>query len=146
MSRSWKFGACSPGLTTPRCAIEPTLSAKTTEETTVAMASETQTRASPPAERERVIRTLRAHAAALRALGVAQLWLFGSLARGDAGPDSDVDVLISVPPTRKFSLLDLAEVRLALSDLLGREAGVVIREDLRPRFRDTIADDLIEVF
>ena len=30
--------------------------------------------------------------------------------------------------------------------LLGREAGVAIREDLRPRFRDTIADDLIEIF
>jgi predicted nucleotidyltransferase len=44
------------------------------------------------------------------------------------------------------ALLDLAEVRLALSDLLGRDAGVVIREDLRPRFRDRIADDLVEVF
>ena len=39
MSRSWKFGACSPGLTTPRCAIELTLSAKTTEETTEATAA-----------------------------------------------------------------------------------------------------------
>jgi uncharacterized protein len=98
------------------------------------------------AERERVIRAIRTHEAALRALGVTQLWLFGSLARGDARPDSDVDVLISVPPERKFSLLDLAEVRLELCDLLGREAGVVIREDLRPDFRETIADDLIEVF
>jgi predicted nucleotidyltransferase len=55
-------------------------------------------------------------------------------------------VVIDIAPERRFSLLHLAEVRLALCDLLEREAGVVIREDLRPRFRDTIADDLIEVF
>jgi hypothetical protein len=93
-----------------------------------------------------VIRTIRAHEAELRALGVEKLWLFGSLARGDARPDSDVDVLIDIVPGRRFSLLDLAEVRLALCDLLGRDAGVVIREDLRSGFRDRIADDLIEVF
>jgi hypothetical protein len=98
------------------------------------------------AERERVVRAIRAHEADLRALGVTRLWLFGSVARGDARSDSDVDVLIDIAPGRKFSLLDLAAVRLALCALLGREAGVVIREDLRPRFRDTIADDLIAVF
>jgi predicted nucleotidyltransferase len=54
-----------------------------------------------------------------RALGVTRLWLFGSLARGDARPDSDVDVLSDIIPGRKFSLLDLAEVRIALCDLLG---------------------------
>ncbi|MGH6903349.1 MAG: nucleotidyltransferase family protein [Geminicoccaceae bacterium] len=110
------------------------------------MATDVKAQDAALAERERVIRAIREHEAALRALGVTQLWLFGSLARGDARPDSDVDVLVSVPPARKFSLLDLAEVRLTLCDLLGREAGVAIREDLRPRFRDTIADDLIEVF
>jgi predicted nucleotidyltransferase len=98
------------------------------------------------AERERVIRTIRAHEPALRALGVERLWLFGSLARGDSGPQSDADVLISVPPARKFSLLDLAEVRVELCEVLGRDTDVVIREDAKPRFRDTIADDLVEVF
>jgi uncharacterized protein len=110
------------------------------------MATDVQAPDAALVERERVIRAIRGHEAALRTLGVTRLWLFGSLARGDARPDSDVDVLIDIIPGRKFSLLDLAEVRLALCDLLGREAGVVIREDLRPRFRDTIADDLIEIF
>jgi predicted nucleotidyltransferase len=111
------------------------------------MASEAQTIASVAlAERERVIRALRGHQQKLRALGVARLWLFGSLARGDARPHSDVDVLISVPPSQKFSLLDLAEVRVELSELLGRDTDVVIREDALPRFSETIADDLAEVF
>jgi uncharacterized protein len=98
------------------------------------------------AERERVIRAIRDHEAALRALGVTQLWLFGSLARGDTGRRSDVDVLISVPPGRKFSLLDLAEVRVELCELLGRDTDVVIREDVLPRFWETVRDDLVEVF
>jgi predicted nucleotidyltransferase len=110
------------------------------------MASDLQALDGAHASRDRVIRTIRDHEAELRALGVTKLWLFGSLARGDARPDSDVDVLIDIVSGRKFSLLDLAEVRLALCDLLGRDAGVMIREDLRPRFRDRIADDLVEVF
>ena len=110
------------------------------------MAAETTTLAPGLAERERVIRLIRAHDAGLRALGVARLWLFGSLARGEAGSESDVDVLISVPPGRKFSLFDLGEVRVELCELLGRETDVVIREDTRPRFWETIRDDLIEVF
>ena len=112
----------------------------------LAMASETTIRDPALAERERVLRLIHAHRAELRALGVSRLWLFGSLARGDAGRRSDVDVLISVAPTRKFSLLDLAEVRAELCELLGRDTDVVIREDALPRLWATIRDDLVEVF
>jgi len=113
---------------------------------TLAMASETTTLDPVLAERERVLRIIRAHEAELRALGVSQLWLFGSLARGDAGRRSDVDVLISVLPAQKFSLLDLAEVRAELCELLRRDIDVVIREDVLPRLWETIRDDLVEVF
>ena len=98
------------------------------------------------AERERVLRILREHEAELRALGVARLRLFGSLARGEAGAESDVDVLIDVVPGRKFSLFDLGEVRVTLCELLGRDADAMISEDLRPEFRGRIASDLVEVF
>jgi predicted nucleotidyltransferase len=77
---------------------------------------------------------------------VSKLWLFGSLARGDARRRSDVDVLVSVPPAQEFSLLDLAGVRVELCEALGRDADVVIREDVLPRFWQTIEDDLVEVF
>jgi predicted nucleotidyltransferase len=52
------------------------------------MAAETQTVDPRLAERERVIRTIREHESELRALGVSRLWLFGSVARGDARSDS----------------------------------------------------------
>ena len=111
-----------------------------------AMASDLEALDTAQALRERVIRTIREHEAELRALGVAKLWLFGSLARGDVGRRSDVDVLVSVPPARTFSLLDLAGVRVELCELLGRDTDVVIREDVLPRFWQTIEDDLVEVF
>ena len=98
------------------------------------------------AEHERAIRILRAHEADLRARGAARLWLFGSVARGEGGPQSDVDVMIAVPSGRKFSLFDLGEIRVELCELLGREVDVIIEEDLRPSFRRHIASDLVGVF
>jgi hypothetical protein len=57
---------------------------------------------------ERVIATLRAHAAELRAAGVRTLSLFGSVARGDAGPDSDIDLLAEFDPAARMDLIRLA--------------------------------------
>jgi predicted nucleotidyltransferase len=114
---------------------------------TLAMARETTTLLDPAlAERERVLRVLRGHEAALHGLGVAHLWLFGSLARGAAGTDSDVDVMIAIPRGRKFSLFDLGEVRVELCEVLDREVDVVIEEDLLPGLRSAIALDLVQVF
>jgi predicted nucleotidyltransferase len=114
---------------------------------TVAMAATPQATLAPGlAERERVLRVLRRHEAELRALGVNHLSLLGSMARGEARPESDVDVLLDVPPGRKFSLFDLGEVRVTLCEPLGRDADAVIHEDLRPEFRDRIARDLVDVF
>jgi uncharacterized protein len=110
------------------------------------MASDAGTLDVALAERERVLRTIRAHEAQLRALGVSRLWLFGSLARGDAGRRSDVDIMIAIPPGRKFSLFDLGEVRVELCELLGRKVDVVIEEDLEPGFRSDILVDLVQVF
>ena len=110
------------------------------------MAAETKTVDPRLAERERVIRTIRAHEPELRARGVSRLWLFGSVARGDADAESDIDVLISAPPPQEFSLLDLAGVQVELCDFLGRDTGIAIREDLEPGFWEPIRDDLVEVF
>ena len=110
------------------------------------MASETTTLDPALAERERVLRVIRAHEARLRALGASRLWLFGSLARGEAGAESDVDVMIAIPPGRKFSLFDLGELRVELCELLGRNVDVVVEEDLLPGFRSDIARDLAEAF
>jgi len=95
--------------------------------------------------RNEAIAILRAHADEIRARGVTRLALFGSTARGEAGPASDIDVVVDIAADRKFSLFDLASLRVLLCDLVGRETDVVIREDLRPDFRARIARDSIPV-
>jgi predicted nucleotidyltransferase len=46
--------------------------------------------------------------------------LFGSTARGDRHPDSDIDLLVAFDETRRISLLDVAGIELQLSELLGK--------------------------
>jgi len=82
----------------------------------------------------------------LRRQGVAGLWLFGSVARGDARPDSDVDVLIDVDPEAAFGLLDHAGVKLELEKALGRPVDVVLRSALRPELKASVAADALRVF
>ena len=60
--------------------------------------------------------------------GARNVRIFGSMARGDAGPSSDVDFLVDMDPER--SLFDMADLVLALEDLLGRKVDVVTESSL----------------
>ncbi len=95
--------------------------------------------------RELAIKLLKQHEGEIRARGVTRLALFGSIVRNAARPDSDVDVVVDIEPGRKFSLIDLASLRVLLCDVFGCETDVVIREDLRPRFREEIERDTVRV-
>jgi uncharacterized protein len=99
------------------------------------------------AERDRVLCVLREHEAELRAQGVTRLRMFGSMARGDARPDSDVDLIADIDRTIRFSLLDLVGFRDFLRDLLGRkvDVGTTVAK-MRPRMRQRFEADAIEVF
>lgn len=96
-------------------------------------------------DREKVVSLVREHAAEIRARGVTGLGLFGSMARGDAGVDSDIDIVVDVAPDRKFSLIDLAGLRVFLCELFRHETDVVIRDDLRPDFRAAIDRESVRV-
>ena len=97
--------------------------------------------------RDQAIAALRAHADVLRARGVSRLALFGSTARDEARPDSDVDVLIDVGDDVPFSLLDLAGIEGFLTDVLGRPAHVVMgRDTMKPGFRARAMADAVPVF
>ena len=83
----------------------------------------------------------------LAALGVGQLFLYGSVARDQAKADSDVDLLID-PADPRFSIFSLAAVQDACADILGVRAEVHDYAGfLRlAEFKRRIGDDLIRVF
>jgi predicted nucleotidyltransferase len=80
---------------------------------------------------DEVIAKLRAEEAFFRSLGVARLGLFGSFRRGNAGTESDVDLLVEFEPGRKTfdSFMNLG---FFLESLLGRRVDLVTPESLSP--------------
>ena len=68
--------------------------------------------------------------------GAYNVRVFGSVARGEARPDSDVDFLVNLEANR--SLLDLARLLRELQTLLNRPVDVVTEAGLRPRLRPQV--------
>jgi predicted nucleotidyltransferase len=95
---------------------------------------------------ETIVGKLRELAPALRAAGVTRLYLFGSRARGDARPDSDLDVLIETTSREQTPRFDYFRVLHLIEDEVGLRAQISMRDLLKPRIAERIADDLVEVF
>ena len=85
-------------------------------------------------KREDVLRVARLH-------GASNVRVFGSVARGEAGPDSDVDFLVDMEPGR--SLLDLGGLLMDLQELLGRRVDVVTERGLRERVRERVLREAV---
>jgi predicted nucleotidyltransferase len=97
-------------------------------------------------EGARVLKALRRHETELRALGITRLVLFGSMACGDVGPGSDVDLLIEVDAARRFGLFAFLDLRDDLARLLGRPVDLAFPDAMRPRLRAGVLRDAVEVF
>ena len=79
--------------------------------------------------------------AAAAAHGVSNLRVFGSVARGEDRPDSDVDLLADFPPG--LSLLGLGRLEADLEGILGSRVNLVPAADLKPSVRERVEADLI---
>jgi predicted nucleotidyltransferase len=73
--------------------------------------------------------------------GVKNLRVFGSVARGQAGPQSDVDFLVEVEPGRTY--LDLGAFLMDLEDLLGRKVDLVTERALHASIKNQILQEAI---
>ncbi|MCX5675309.1 MAG: nucleotidyltransferase family protein [Planctomycetota bacterium] len=86
------------------------------------------------AKREDILRLAARH-------GARNIRIFGSVARGDAGPDSDLDVLVDMEPGR--SLFDMGGLLTDLQELLGCHVDVVTEKGLRERIRDRVLKEAV---
>ncbi|MHB1865501.1 MAG: nucleotidyltransferase family protein [Candidatus Saccharimonadales bacterium] len=77
----------------------------------------------------------------LKKHGVVSASVFGSFARGEAGPDSDLDLLVTQTP--ESSLFDLGGLQYELEETLNRRVDIATK--LNPRFEPYITPDLIEI-
>lgn len=95
---------------------------------------------------QQAISVLRAHRNALRAKGVRRAAVFGSTARGDALPDSDLDILIDIDPDWARGVFGLVALQNDVKDLFDGEVDVVALDGLKPAFLKRIAPDIVYIF
>jgi predicted nucleotidyltransferase len=97
-------------------------------------------------DKDAVIAVLRAHRTELEKLGIRHAGLFGSLARGDAGPESDIDIAIELDETRHPTIYDYVGMQQAVSELFASPTDVVDIEAMQPRMRRRVEADLVDAF
>ncbi len=95
---------------------------------------------------EKVIAVLRAHEPRLRAAGIRALSLFGSVARGEARPDSDIDLVAELDPVANMDLIRLVALERELGDLLGREVQILLEPIKKPRLKAEVERDRVRAY
>jgi uncharacterized protein len=93
--------------------------------------------------RDDVLALLAAHRGEIETFEVESLRLFGSVARGEAAADSDVDLLVSFRKTSTFS--GYMKLRIFLEDLLGARVDLITESGLREAVRPFVEKDAIRV-
>ena len=87
-----------------------------------------------------LLETLHRHRSELRTFGVKSLALFGSVVRGEAKPDSDIDILVEF--YKPIGLFSFIRLKHRLSEILGRQVDLVTREALKPQLREHILQEI----
>jgi uncharacterized protein len=93
-----------------------------------------------------IIARLRENEPTLRAKGVTHVALFGSRARGDNGPDSDIDIMIEIAPDAGIDLFEYVGITQYLSDLFPLRVEVADRRALKPLVRPSAEREAVYAF
>jgi predicted nucleotidyltransferase len=96
--------------------------------------------------RQEILAKLRENQTALRARGVSHAALFGSRARGDDRPDSDIDIMIEVDPDAEIGVYEYVALKNYIAELFDGPVDVVSREGLKPYVRPAATTDAIYAF
>jgi predicted nucleotidyltransferase len=99
-----------------------------------------------PMDRATLIAALKSYDVALRENGATGLYIFGSRARGDHRPDSDLDLFIDYDPTAKVpNLFRLMQIEDELGKVLGVPVTITTRNALHPLMKDQIEREAVRV-
>ncbi len=93
--------------------------------------------------REEIFQIIREHQSELTYRGVSSLAVFGSVARGDSSPDSDLDLLVEF--IRPIGLFEFIRLKLFLERVTGRRVDLVTPDALHPVLKDQILGEAIYV-
>jgi predicted nucleotidyltransferase len=93
-----------------------------------------------------VLETLRNHQSELRPLAVSHAAGFGSVARREAHPDSDIDVLVDLDTDQPIGIFEFARLKIYVNEILDGSGDVVNRRTLKLRHRDGILHDAVYAF
>jgi uncharacterized protein len=96
--------------------------------------------------RGEILTKLRENETALRVRGVSHAALFGSRARGDDQPDSDIDIMIEVDPAARIGVYEYVALKGYIAELFDGPVDVVSRDGLKPYVRPAATADAIYAF
>ncbi len=99
----------------------------------------------PVNTRAETIAAIERNAEAIRRLGATALYLFGSAARDELSPDSDIDVFIDCEPDGSFTFVEWFRMEELLEEELGREVEVATRRGLHPLLKSNIERSAIRI-
>ncbi len=93
--------------------------------------------------RDEILARLRADRPALKRFGVKSIGVFGSVARGEADADSDIDILVDYAEGTSTGLFEFLDLKEHLETLLERPVDLVTPEALHPMLRDDILKEFV---
>jgi len=96
--------------------------------------------------RDEVIARLKEAEPALRARGIRRAAVFGSVARGEERPDSDIDIMIEIDPEAHITIYDYVGLKELVATFFDQTVDVVDREGLKPFVKPAAIRDAIYAF
>ena len=95
--------------------------------------------------KEQLIEVIQANRSMLEEFSVKSISLFGSVVRGEARRDSDVDILVEFNPEARIGLFSFVNLKDLLSELLGCSVDLVTPDGLHPALKDSILEEAVHV-
>lgn len=95
---------------------------------------------------ERVKQALQIESPTLRKLGINRAGIFGSVVRGEDGPESDVDILLELQPDHHLTLLSMVELEDDLSTKLDKKVDLVVGSSMKPLIKERAYREVVYVF